>query len=192
MPRGCLTGSWCAGETFLLDKSFLRWCKQGCIQFVIAKPVLAIFTLVLDSQGVYGKDDWGFDKGFVYIQVIYNISYTWALYALAIFYSSAGHITLIGQRYFISQDKACLFFTQRCRNSTLVENELILPCLAETLLSKMNSSYHVWQRPSSSLTNQSRSLSWSSSSSLFPSGKASPSLFSYHSEPCTTQRLPGG
>jgi len=83
-----MTGSLCVSGPFTLDKSFLRWCKQGCIQFVIAKPVLAVMTLAMDSAGVYKKDNWGLGHGFVYIQIVYNVSYTWALYALAIFYSS--------------------------------------------------------------------------------------------------------
>lgn len=78
----------CCCAPISLDKSFLRRCKQGCIQFVIAKPVLAILVLVLNGFDEYHKDDWSMNYGFVWVQVFYNISYTWALYTLANFYQS--------------------------------------------------------------------------------------------------------
>ena len=88
MERSWMTGSCCIWTPFVLDKSFLRGCKQGAIQFVIAKPIIAAIILGLDLGGMYMKDHWGPQYGFVWVQVLYNISYSWALYALALFYQS--------------------------------------------------------------------------------------------------------
>jgi len=88
MPRTWMTGSLCCLPPFVLNKRFLRAQKQGCIQFVIAKPVMAVITLALDSQGLYEKDNWSAQYGFLWVQIFYNISYSWALYALMLFYNS--------------------------------------------------------------------------------------------------------
>jgi hypothetical protein len=46
-----------------VDGFFLRRCKQGTLQFVIIKPILAILTLVLFSIGRYQVGNWSFDDG---------------------------------------------------------------------------------------------------------------------------------
>ena len=71
----------CLGE-HPLDHHFLRLCKQWTIQFVFTKPVMAIAVILLESSGTYGKDEYRWDGGFLYVQVIYNVSYTLALYGL--------------------------------------------------------------------------------------------------------------
>lgn len=75
-----------------LDGRFLRRLKQGVLQFVFVKPTIATITLILDSQGAYAKDDWVADKGFLWVQIVYNISYSWALYALALFYAATAEL----------------------------------------------------------------------------------------------------
>eukprot|EP00658_Telonema_sp_P-2_P072400 TRINITY_DN6153_c0_g1_i4.p1 TRINITY_DN6153_c0_g1~~TRINITY_DN6153_c0_g1_i4.p1 ORF type:complete len:398 (-),score=86.80 TRINITY_DN6153_c0_g1_i4:288-1481(-) len=75
-----------------LDASFLRRMKQGVLQFVFVKPTIAAITLILDSFGAYGKDEWVPTEGFLWIQIVYNISYTWALYALALFYGATAEL----------------------------------------------------------------------------------------------------
>jgi hypothetical protein len=60
---------------------FLRYCKQGCIQFVIIKPLSAMCSLFMLGFDAYEN---------VYYQIVlitvYNISYTIALYVLLLFY----------------------------------------------------------------------------------------------------------
>merc|ERR1712166_1475561 len=75
-----------------LDGRFLRKMKQGGLQFVFIKPALAALTVMLDGLGCYGKDEWVTSEGFLYVQIIYNFSYTWALYALALFYSATAEL----------------------------------------------------------------------------------------------------
>jgi len=65
-----------------LNARFLRLCKQGTLQFVIVKPVMALLNLLfLETQN--GPTAWGFIQA-----VVYNVSYTLALYMLVLFYKA--------------------------------------------------------------------------------------------------------
>ncbi|KAK9819743.1 hypothetical protein WJX72_001824 [[Myrmecia] bisecta] len=68
---------------------FVRHCKQGTLQFVLLKPILAIITLVLYSQNLYNEGNWSPAQGYLWLQIIYNLTYTTALYALLLFYMGA-------------------------------------------------------------------------------------------------------
>ncbi|KAL9241703.1 hypothetical protein vseg_015781 [Gypsophila vaccaria] len=69
-----------------LDGRFIRRCKQGCLQFVILKPILVAVTFILYSKGKYEDGDFSANQSYLYITIIYTISYTVALYALVLFY----------------------------------------------------------------------------------------------------------
>ena len=71
-----------------VNATFLRRCKQGVLQFVIVKPIVAILVLTMEAFGRYGDGElFAFDKGYPYVGVfIYNLSYTVALYSLLLFY----------------------------------------------------------------------------------------------------------
>lgn len=69
-----------------LDGRFIRRCKQGCLQFVILKPVLVAVTLILYAKGKYEDGNFSPNQSYLYLTIIYTISYTVALYALALFY----------------------------------------------------------------------------------------------------------
>lgn len=43
---------------------FVRKCKQGALQFVLLKPVLAVLILVMYTQGKYTEGDWGVRNGY--------------------------------------------------------------------------------------------------------------------------------
>ncbi|KAG2445795.1 hypothetical protein HXX76_000399 [Chlamydomonas incerta] len=76
----------CCWPPIKVDGFLLRKCKQGTLQFVIAKPILAAFTLILFAAGMYEDGDWSITGGYLYIAIIYNTCYTIALYYLLIFY----------------------------------------------------------------------------------------------------------
>ena len=76
----------CCWPPIKVDGFLLRKCKQGTLQFVIAKPILAAFTLILFAAGLYEDGDWSPASGYLYISIIYNTCYTIALYYLLIFY----------------------------------------------------------------------------------------------------------
>jgi len=82
-------GTCCLPEDLPFDGLFLRRCRQGALQFVIVKPVLAGLALVLYAAGGYGEGSFRPDRGFVWIMIVYNLSYSVALYALLLFYIAA-------------------------------------------------------------------------------------------------------
>lgn len=67
-------------------RRFIRRCKQGCLQFVILKPILVAVTLILYAKGKYNDGNFSPKQAYLYLTIIYTISYTMALYALALFY----------------------------------------------------------------------------------------------------------
>ncbi|KAI4374041.1 hypothetical protein MLD38_012086 [Melastoma candidum] len=69
-----------------LDGRFIRRCKQGCLQFVILKPILVVVTLILYGKGKYHDGNFSPDQSYLYLTFIYTISYSLALYALVLFY----------------------------------------------------------------------------------------------------------
>ncbi|XP_074308986.1 uncharacterized protein LOC141643647 [Silene latifolia] len=76
----------CCFPPLPLDGRFIRRCKQGCLQFVILKPILVTMTFILYSKGKYEDGDFSAKQSYLYITIIYTISYTVALYALVLFY----------------------------------------------------------------------------------------------------------
>lgn len=70
----------------ILCRRFIRRCKQGCLQFVFLKPVLVIITLILYEKGKYEDGNFNPTQSYLYLTIIYTISYSVALYALVLFY----------------------------------------------------------------------------------------------------------
>ncbi|KAJ6876508.1 transmembrane protein 184B-like [Populus alba x Populus x berolinensis] len=83
-PSWCLMT--CCFPPMPLDGRFIRRCKQGCLQFVILKPFLVAVTLILYAKGKYIDGNFSPKQSYLYLTIIYTISYTLALYALALFY----------------------------------------------------------------------------------------------------------
>lgn len=76
----------CCLPAMAVDGFFLRRCKQGALQFVIIKPILAALTLILYAAGKYEDGVWAPDGGYLYLAIMYNVCYTIALYSLLLFY----------------------------------------------------------------------------------------------------------
>ncbi|ESW17064.1 hypothetical protein PHAVU_007G207100 [Phaseolus vulgaris] len=76
----------CCLPPVALDGRFIRKCKQGCLQFVILKPILVVVTLVLYAKGKYKDGNFSPKQSYLYLTIFYTFSYTMALYALALFY----------------------------------------------------------------------------------------------------------
>ncbi|XP_061366268.1 uncharacterized protein LOC133309502 [Gastrolobium bilobum] len=83
-PSMCLMT--CCFPPIPLDGRFIRKCKQGCLQFVILKPILVVVTLILYAKGKYKDGNFSPKQSYLYLTIIYTFSYTMALYALALFY----------------------------------------------------------------------------------------------------------
>jgi len=71
----------CKLSPIALDTRFLRRCKQGALQFVVIKPVMAVISLSLLASGAYDSTVYQ-----IILLLVYNLSYTMALYALLLFY----------------------------------------------------------------------------------------------------------
>ncbi|CAN1161691.1 Transmembrane protein 184B [Linum perenne] len=89
-PSWCLMT--CCFPPVPLDGRFIRRCKQGCLQFVILKPILVAVTLMLYAKGKYSDGNFSPNQAYLYLTIIYTISYTMALYALALFYVACRHL----------------------------------------------------------------------------------------------------
>uniref|UniRef100_A0A7N0U765 Transmembrane protein 184A n=1 Tax=Kalanchoe fedtschenkoi TaxID=63787 RepID=A0A7N0U765_KALFE len=76
----------CCFTAIPLDGRFIRRCKQGCLQFVILIPILAVISLVLYTKEKFRDGNFNPSQAYLYLTIIYTISYTSALYALALFY----------------------------------------------------------------------------------------------------------
>ncbi|KAK4761486.1 hypothetical protein SAY87_029370 [Trapa incisa] len=76
----------CCLPPISLDGRFIRRCKQGGLQFVILKPILVVITLILYAKGKYHDGNFSPIQSYLYLTIIYAISYSLALYALALFY----------------------------------------------------------------------------------------------------------
>ncbi|KAG6516811.1 transmembrane protein 184B-like [Zingiber officinale] len=76
----------CCFSAIPLDGRFIRRCKQGGLQFVILKPILVVITFILYAKGKYEDGNFSVDQAYLYLTIIYTISYSMALYALALFY----------------------------------------------------------------------------------------------------------
>ena len=65
---------------------FIRRCKQGGLQFVILKPLLVAATFILYSKNKYEDGNFSAKQAYLYITIIYTISYSLALFSLVLFY----------------------------------------------------------------------------------------------------------
>ena len=69
-----------------VDGAFVRRCKRGTLQFVLLKPVLAAITIALHHEGKFKEGSWGVNSGYLWITLVYNVTYSWALFSLLLFY----------------------------------------------------------------------------------------------------------
>ena len=46
-----------------VNGKFVRWCKQGALQFVLIKPPLAIIQIVLYTKGLFHPGRWAPNDG---------------------------------------------------------------------------------------------------------------------------------
>lgn len=65
---------------------FYHRCLQGIMQYVIARPTLAIVAAILQIFNKYGDGTYSWGNGYIYILILNNIAVTIALYCLGMFY----------------------------------------------------------------------------------------------------------
>jgi len=81
---------WAMGSFCLVGQSynigFLRFCKQGTLQFCIMKPLMSFIVIILQFSNLYHDGNWSPADSYIYTTIIYNLSISIALYALFLFY----------------------------------------------------------------------------------------------------------
>ncbi|OMP82207.1 Transmembrane protein 184-like protein [Diplodia seriata] len=65
--------------------------KRGILQYTWVKPMLAIATIVMKATGTYQEGYIGVTSGYFWSSLIYNVSITVCLYALAVFWVCMSH-----------------------------------------------------------------------------------------------------
>lgn len=63
-----ISASWvwctCCLPQIQVDNLFIRGCKQGVLQFVLIKPILATLTIVLYLSDAYSEGNWSATNGY--------------------------------------------------------------------------------------------------------------------------------
>lgn len=75
---------WISGQSYNIG--FLRFCKQGTLQFCIIKPFASFLVIILQAFDLYYDGNWSPSQGYLYTTLINNVSISLALYALFLFY----------------------------------------------------------------------------------------------------------
>ncbi|WPG97543.1 transmembrane protein [Acrodontium crateriforme] len=60
--------------------------KRGILQYAYIKPVLAVATIAMKATGTFKEGIISVDSGYFWTSVIYNVSISWSLYDLALFW----------------------------------------------------------------------------------------------------------
>jgi hypothetical protein len=69
------------------DARLMRMCERGVLQFVIIKPIMACLAIIMIATDNY------FSVVFEYFEaVVYNVSYSWALYCMYVFYLATNEL----------------------------------------------------------------------------------------------------
>eukprot|EP00040_Diaphanoeca_grandis_P034049 m.209572 g.209572 ORF g.209572 m.209572 type:complete len:426 (+) comp33044_c0_seq1:228-1505(+) len=76
----------CCMQPFPYGLQFVRFIKQGCLQFCLVKPLMAVVTIIAVATDSYADGDFRPDRAYLYVSLIYNTSIGVALSALLLFY----------------------------------------------------------------------------------------------------------
>ncbi|RKP05420.1 organic solute transporter Ostalpha-domain-containing protein [Thamnocephalis sphaerospora] len=60
--------------------------KRGILQFVYIKPILSLLTMLLKVFGAYNEDNLSPTSGYLWITLVYNVTFSWCLYCLSMFF----------------------------------------------------------------------------------------------------------
>jgi len=77
--------SWRMGEEFMLE------CKWGVLQYVLVKTMATTAIVILQPFHLYGEGSFDFNKAYIYLTILLNISVSWAMYCLVLFFHAVNH-----------------------------------------------------------------------------------------------------
>jgi len=69
-----------------LDARFMRICKRFTLQFVLIKPIMALVNIIMLEVCLYTNSYYQMSQ-----LIVYNISYSFSLYGLVLFYFATHH-----------------------------------------------------------------------------------------------------
>lgn len=78
--------SHCLPKVDISDPHTFLAIKRGILQYAYLKPILAVATIVMKLTGTYQEGYLGPTSGYLWAGIIYNVSITLSLYALALFW----------------------------------------------------------------------------------------------------------
>ena len=91
---------------------FYRRVKQGVLQFVLIKPITSVFAIILDEYGMFCDGTYNLHCGFPWLAFINNISVSFSLYFLVLFYKATEErLAPYNPFYKFVTVKAILFFS---------------------------------------------------------------------------------
>ena len=76
-------------KPWVMGPEFLHQSKLGVLQYVLMKNLMAALIFILQIFNVYEEGRFRFDRGYIYICLVSNVSQLWALYCLVKFYYAA-------------------------------------------------------------------------------------------------------
>ena len=76
----------CFSKVDISDPHTFLAIKRGILQYAWLKPLLGIATIGMKSAGIYKESYLGVDGGYLWTGILYNVSVTLSLYALAMFW----------------------------------------------------------------------------------------------------------
>ena len=110
---------------------FIRRCKQGGLQFVILKPLLVAATFILYAKNKYEDGNFSARQAYLYITIIYTLSYSLALFSLVLFYVACKDLLRPFKpvpKFIIIKSVVFLTYWQvNCNASPLMGTFIVLP-----------------------------------------------------------------
>jgi len=91
LPKQDHLAPFCCLNTWAMGHEFLRKTKLGILQYVPVKLIMSIVTYLLWGNNLYEDGSFNFKRGYVYVSLITNVSQTWAIYCLVLFYLGTKH-----------------------------------------------------------------------------------------------------
>jgi hypothetical protein len=73
-------------RSFKPGSGFLRMVKIGVLHFVLFRPLLSALAIVLETFQIYHDGNFAVSDAYLYIFILNNVSFTLALYGLAMFF----------------------------------------------------------------------------------------------------------